>query len=178
MEPNERLWSTVGTLWLRAALGEIRSETAIDAILMVARKELGVTLVVELDGEDGDAPVAPPSVRHPLQSPSGERVGTLVVRGALSAEDEARLVGALARLIDLPSRITLSRVASHDVANKLASLLANAELLEWLTGKAQTERSIPADELSTLHDAATACLEVTRELVTTMASLQAQRRAD
>lgn len=160
---SERMWQAIGSHWLGASLGEVTAQRALDEVLGVARAELRVTL--EVVGPEAET--AEPA-RYRLHGGGGEAIGSLVVVGDLAPRDGERLAKVIASLLDLPCRVSLSRTVSHDIANKLGSLLVNAELVEFLT---QTG----ADDPPTLLEAARTCVAVTQELIQVVATLQVQR---
>ena len=170
---RERAWTVIAEIWMQAALGERPPRTALDDVLDVASKTFDVTFELLVDGDD-DASARIPieevaaATRYRLGGGGGEIVGSLAVFGSIAPADGQRLALVAGRLLDLPNRVTLSRGSSHDLANKLASLLANSEHMEWLT-------RTHADDPETLHQLAHACLEVTRELILSVSALQMQR---
>jgi hypothetical protein len=164
---RERPWLAVASrAYLDLARGLCDVPAALEAVADALARE-GISIVCFPDPPSD--PVRPGVHRVTLRGGAGQAAGVLELPAELPSSDAQGIADVFALLLDHPVRVSMPRTLAHDLANKLAAILANAELVEWLARQ-------PHEDTVTIHEAARGCLAVTRELIATVEVLQSQRK--
>ncbi len=163
---RDRTWRVeAACFFFDAARGAVDAEDGLRAVLAALAR---AGIAAHCYPEAPPSPVPSGSQRRTLHGGAGQVVGVVELPDSVPPAEAEEIAATCALFLDLPARVSLPRPLAHELANKLAGMLANAELVEWLIRQ-------PAEDRVTMREAAAGCLSVTRELIAAVDVLQAQR---